>query len=153
MRRTDREMNKKFAIDIVDKSKFAVVAAVLPSGAPYCVPMSLARVGYSLYFHCAVEGQKIDAFEHCAQVCVTFVDGVMPAEDQFTTAYESAIVNGKAVRIEDDAEKIAALRAICMRYTPSNMDNFETAIVRSLNRTDVWRIDIVSISGKCKRLN
>lgn len=151
MRRKDREMDKDFAISIVDKCDYAVVSMVMRDRTPYCVPLSVARVGNSLYFHCAAEGQKIEALSDNPTVCVSCVGGVCPSEDKFTTEYESTIIMGKAQRVIETGEKIKALKAICERYTPKNMDEFEDAIEKSLSITDVWRIDIEQITGKRKK--
>ena len=44
--------------------------------------------------------------------------------------------------IEDDTEKINALRIICERFLPQHMDAFDTSIQRSLSRTAVIRITL-----------
>jgi hypothetical protein len=44
-----------------------------------------------------------------------------------------------------------ALRAIGTRYTPDNMSRFDDAIAQSLQRTDVWKIEIEAITGKRKK--
>ncbi len=75
---------------------------------------------------------------------------VEPQKDKFTTAFESAVVKGKAEQVTDSQEKIEALRAICLRYTPENMAQFGQAIAHSLNVTDVWRISMDEVTGKAK---
>ena len=42
--------------------------------------------------------------------------------------------------VEDEAEKIEALRAICRRFLPHHMEAFGEAIKRSLFRTAIVRI-------------
>ena len=65
--------------------------------------------------------------------------------------YESAVITGTAVPVTEETEKLAALRTICEKYCPENMDAFEASAARSLPRTAVWRIEIVSITGKRKK--
>lgn len=152
MKRKDREMDKKFALHIIDeKSKYSVVSMILPDGTPYCVPLSIIRIENSLYFHCAAEGLKITALSTNPQVCVSFVGDVNPLKDKFTTEYESAIVKGKAFFVSDVQEKINALKAICLHYTPENMSEFDISIEKSLSRTFVVRIDIDEITAKRKK--
>ena len=55
------------------------------------------------------------------------------------------------VPVTEETEKLAALRTICEKYCPENMDAFEASAARSLPRTAVWRIEIVSITGKRKK--
>ena len=112
------------------------------TGVPYAVPLSIARMGDKIYFHCAYEGEKVEVLKYNSKVCVVCVGRVEPATDKFTTAYESAIIRGTAMQVDDITEKVNALRAICQRYTPLNMAAFDRAIEKSLTRTAVWSITI-----------
>ena len=51
-----------------------------------------------------------------------------------------------------EESEIAALRAICERYTPDNMEHFDAAIQKSLAVTEILRISIEKITGKCKKI-
>lgn len=150
MRRADREMPKEFALEIVDKCPYAIIS-MIDCDTPYAVPVSIARSGDSIYFHCAKEGRKTNVLTSYPRVSIVCVGNVTPSSDKFTTEYESAIIAGNARQVIKDEEKVKALRLICERYTPSNMDKFDTAIEKSLSRTAVWKVDIVSISGKRKK--
>ena len=151
MRRKDREMPKEFGLKLIDRCEYGVAAMIDEDGRPYTAALNLVRVGEKLYFHCAMEGKKTDSLRKNPEVCISFVGGVSPVPDKFTTLYESAVVRGKAAEVTEDEEKIHALRVLCEKLTPSNMDNFDEAIKRSLHRTAVWRIDIEDISAKAKR--
>jgi nitroimidazol reductase NimA-like FMN-containing flavoprotein (pyridoxamine 5'-phosphate oxidase superfamily) len=155
MRRSDREQDRAFALDLIDRCSHGVVALSTGTDTPYCLPLSLVRVGNSLYFHCAREGRKIDLLRQDSRVCVTFVGGDEPAfvaPAIYTTYFQSAIVTGTAVQVQDEAEKIAALRALCQKLTPGDMgENFTRSLEKSLAVTDIWRIDMDQISAKAKR--
>ena len=153
MRRKDRQMPEDFALAIVDKCAYSVMATVNPDGTPYCIPLSMAREGEWLYFHCALEGQKIDNLRHRNKVCVSCVGDVKIISGDFSTEFESALINGTAAEITDREEKIRALRLIAERYTPDHMPAFNEAIVKSLDTTGVWKIHIDGISGKRKKLD
>ena len=152
MRRKDREKSKDFALAVADKCAYAVMATVNPDGSPYCIPLSLAREGEWLYFHCAMEGQKLDNLRHQNRVCVCCVGDVKPVPGVFSIGYESAVIKGPASEITDREEKIRALFLISERYTPDNMPAFDEAIVKDLERTGVWKIHIDEISGKERKL-
>ena len=151
MRRTDRERDRAFAYDVIDRCAYGV-AAMTDGDRPYCVPLSLVRVGDVLYFHCALEGTKLDLLRKNPQVCLSFVAENQAAEDKFTTYFQSASVTGEAAEVTEDQEKILALRALCEKLTPANMtgDNFQRAVAKSLSRTGVWRIAIREAAGKEK---
>lgn len=151
MRRTDREMNKDFALSIVDKCEYAVLGMTCSDNVPYCIPITIVRSGDIIYFHTAKEGEKIDALTENNGVCLSCVGDTQRAADKFTTEFESAVVRGHAYEIKSREEKISALKLLCLRHTPSNMHEFESAISKSLNRTGVWKIQIESITGKRKK--
>lgn len=151
MRRKDREMDKDFALYVVDKCAYAVVAMSTPEDGIYCVPLSIVREGEYLYFHAAMEGRKTECLKNNPKVCVTCVGDTKVIPGEFTTAYESAIIEGTASEVTDDKDKIHALKILCERYTPENMDDFDNAINRSLFRTAIWKIHIDDIAGKQKK--
>jgi hypothetical protein len=151
MRRKDRETSREFALEIVDKCEYAVLSVIDADGLPYCVPITIVRDGEAVYFHCAKDGAKIDAMRKNPNVCLACVGNTNRLKDKFTTEFESAIVKGKAEEVYDENEKIHALKLLCERHTPTNMANFDAAIERSLSRTAIWKISVVSITGKQKK--
>ena len=106
-------------------------------GSAYGVPLSLACTSDDVwYFHCAPEGDKLDAIAVHPEVCLSAVTKcqptVGPKDGTFTLQYRSAIAFGKAERVTDTEEKIEALRAISQRFLPKHMDAFDEAVQRSL---------------------
>ncbi|MEE0772023.1 MAG: pyridoxamine 5'-phosphate oxidase family protein [Anaerovoracaceae bacterium] len=151
MRRVDREMDRDFALMVVDKCEYATIAMTDTDGLPYCLPITIARDNDTIYFHTAKEGKKTDALKNSPAVCMSCVGDTLRATDKFTTEFESAVIRGSACEVTDDDEKIHALRLICQRHTPANMKQFDAAIEKSLARTGVWKIDIAEITGKRKK--
>ena len=174
MRRKDREMDPAFALEVIDKAAYGVVSIITDKNLPYGVPLSIARKGNNLYFHSAPQGEKVMHLAQNPDVCVTFVgktrvpDDFSPEEMRkidageavanhvlnkvFTTEYESAVVKGQVVLVEDEKEKIDALRIICEKYTPAYMDYFAMAVKASLKKTHVYKIEMAEITGKSKRV-
>ena len=152
MRRKDREKPKDFALAVVDKCDYSVMATVNPDGSPYCIPLSFARDGEWLYFHSAREGHKNDNLKQDNRVCISCVGEQKAITGEFALQYESAVICGAASEVSDREEKIHALACISRRYTPDNMEAFEKAIEKSLEVTAVWKIHIDGISGKAREL-
>ena len=152
MRRKDREMDEAFALEVVDKCEYAVLSMVDTEGKAYGIPVTIVRDGSAVYFHCAKEGKKIDALRKNPEVSMACVGDTCRALDKFTTALESAVIVGRASEVTDDKEKIHALRLLCERHTPTNMANFDEAIQKSLSVTAIWKIEILSLTGKQKKL-
>lgn len=151
MRRKDREMDRDFAVYVMNKCEYAVISMIDVNGMPYCIPITIACGENCIYFHSAKEGFKTQCLEKNNDVCISCVGDTRRSENKFTTEYESAVIRGKACEVTDDSEKINALRLICERHTPLNMTDFENAIVRSLSRTAVWKVEISEITGKRKK--
>lgn len=151
MRRRDREMSADFAKQVFDDCMFATVSMLDESGNAYGIPVSIARMDDSLYFHAAKLGKKHDSLKLHPKVSVSAVSWIRPVPNKFTTEYASAVCQGTAQEITEDSEKIAALRTICEKYTPDNMHDFDNAIARSLSVTAIWKISIDTITGKRKK--
>ncbi|MDR1030734.1 MAG: pyridoxamine 5'-phosphate oxidase family protein [Treponema sp.] len=148
MRRKDREMSRDFAETVIDRCVYGVLATVNADGSPYCIPLSIVREGEWLYFHSAQEGRKINNLHARNQVCLCFVGETRIPEGKFTLAYSSALVLGTAESVQEDAEKIHALRLLGLRYTPQAMAGFDKVIAQQLAVTGVWKVHIDEISGK-----
>lgn len=156
MRRADRQLSVEEAYEILEKAPYVSVSMVRPDGTPYGLPLSLARVGEStFYFHCAIEGEKLDCLRANPIVSLSAVTRCQPKYQEqkgvFTALFRSAVALGKAEIVEDEAEKITGLRAICERFLPEYMDAFDGAISRSLSNTCVVRITLLEPPvGKAK---
>ena len=153
MRRADRQQDRAFALDLIDRCSHGVVAISSGEDTPYCLPLSLVRVEDALYFHCARAGRKLDLLRRNPRVCVTFVGEDTPVclePAMYSTYFQSAIVTGTAQEVTGEAEKIAALRALCRKLTPDRMDGFDAAVSKSLKVTSVWRISMEEVTGKAK---
>ena len=140
-------MDATFALEVLDKAPYITVSFTRPDGSPYGVPLSLARTDdKTFYFHCALEGEKLDCIAYNPNVALSAVTKcaptIGPKDGSFTLQYKSAIAFGKAELVEDDTEKIHALRIICERFLPQHMDAFDASIQRSLSRTAVIRITL-----------
>ena len=147
MRKSDRQKDAAWAMDVFDKAPYITVSMTRHDGTPYGLPLSLARKDErTFYFHCADEGEKIDCISHNPIVSLSAVSKCTPKyeadKNNFTEYYHSAIAIGRAEFVTDDTEKIEALRLICERFLPHFMEHFDEAIARSLNRTTIVRITL-----------
>ena len=140
-------MPAAWALEVLDKAPYITVSMADDEGMPYGLPLSLVRTDEkTFYFHCALEGKKLDLLRKNPRVCLSAVTKckptVGPKDGSFTLEFKSAIAFGMAEIVQDDTEKIAALRAICERFLPKHMDAFDASIARSLGRTAVVRITL-----------
>ena len=157
MRKTSREMPAEWAIEVLKRAPFITVSFTRVDGTAYGLPMSMACTDdHTWYFHCALEGEKLDAIRTHPEVCLSAVTKcqptVGPKDGSFTLQYQSAVAFGRAELVTSDEEKILGLRAISQRFLPHHMDAFDASIARSLSRTAVVRITLTDPpTGKRKQ--
>lgn len=151
MRRKDREMNREFALSVVDKCEYATLATVSVDGSPYIVPISFVRINEDIFFHCAPVGHKLENLHHESRVCLNFVTGVNLLPEKITTEYESAIVFGTASEVDCLEKRTRAMAAIMKKYSSVIMHKFGD-IMKTMgtpSKMSVWRVHIDNITGKC----
>ena len=125
MRRIDREMDSLFALQILDKCPYAVLSMITSENAPYCIPLSIVRIGNKIYFHSAKEGRKISTLRQHSQVCLSCVGDIHCMENKFTLEYESAVINGIAQEVFNEEEKILALMHDILEDTSVTVKDLE----------------------------
>ena len=150
MRKKKYETSEEQAWEIFDASPFMTLSCKRADGRPYAVALSIARIGKTLYFHCAKEGEKIEGFQIYPEICVSAVSKNVILQEKLTVAYASVIMDGVIEEVIDREEKKEALKAICERYTPDAMHLFQNAVQRSIDMTAIYKIKVQSISGKVK---
>ncbi|MDD4601383.1 hypothetical protein SDC9_14777 [bioreactor metagenome] len=152
LRRQDRALSHEGTQEILQKGVYGFLAVNSLNDYPYGIPLNYAYTNGSIYFHAAVEGQKLACLENNNKVtfCVVSESTVVP--DQFSTRYKSAMVFGKAYELSG-TEKVEALVNIVRKYATS-----EDCIIRGKqyaqgdrDLTAVFRIDIEHLTGKARR--
>ena len=79
MRKASREMDSEWALEIMRKAPYITVSFTRPDGTAYGVPLSLACTSNEVwYFHCALEGDKLDAIATHPEVCLSAVTRCQP---------------------------------------------------------------------------
>ncbi|MDR0977207.1 MAG: pyridoxamine 5'-phosphate oxidase family protein [Prevotellaceae bacterium] len=149
MRKKSREMSSEWALEVMRKAPYITVSFVRADGTAYGLPLSLASTDDNTwYFHCALEGEKLDAIAAHPEVCLSAVTRstptVGPKDGSFTLQFKSAVAFGRAEVVTSDEEKILGLRAISQRFLPKHMDAFDESIARSLSHTAVVRIRLTA---------
>lgn len=151
MRRSDRQLGETEAREILEQGAYGVLSTVAADGAPYGVPLSYCLLEGAIYLHSAREGRKLDhlAREPRVSFCVVGATEVLPAD--FGTLYESCVVEGAAREAIGD-EKQAALEGLVAKYS----EGFEEEGLRYIDalrdETRVFRIDVVALTGKARRV-
>ena len=149
MRRADRQLTLQEARTVFSDAEFSVLSMLTPEGTPYAVPVNCVLDGDCVYFHSAREGLKNLCMHANPQVCLTAVEGgAFIDTDKRTTFYRSAVIFGTVEELTDEAERIAALKALCLRFSPGNTRGFDTGFSSCAPETALWKVTVTEISGK-----
>jgi uncharacterized protein len=150
IRRKDREITTRETIEILASAEYGVLSTVGKDGQPYGVPLSFVYKNNSIYFHCALIGQKLDNITDNPRVsfCVVGKTKVLP--DKFAIEYESAIAFGLASEVYGN-ERYNALVWLLERYCLDFIEDGKEYIELKDKATKVIKIEISHISGKARR--
>ena len=152
MRRKDKAMQDGAIIGLLQNGEYGVLSTVDGSEQPYGVPLNYVLINNCLYFHCALEGHKLDNLAANPKVsfCVVGRTKVLPAE--FSTEFESVIIFGGASVIEGE-ERYQALNALIEKYSPEFVSEGSAYIEKFDSQTKLVRIEIQQMTGKAKMSN
>lgn len=153
MRRRNRCLSEKEALEILTTTDHAVLSTADAAGVPYGVPITPVYLNGALYIHCLClpGGRKTDNMTVNDAVSVCFIRKQTTLPECFSVDYESTIVSGHATQVTDAEEWNRALVALCQRHCPTRtLEDIQAEIRKHAKATAVWRIDIESISGKAR---
>lgn len=137
---------------LLDTSPVGRLGTIASDGWPMIKPLNFVRDGWSLYFHCAREGEKLDDIRRDNRVCfevdlpIAYVKGRPENPCRAEYLYRSVIIRGRATKVEDRDEKIHALDCLLRKFQPES--SFTGYSDEKLDLTGIVRIDIDDLSGK-----
>ncbi|MBM4235859.1 MAG: pyridoxamine 5'-phosphate oxidase family protein [Firmicutes bacterium] len=118
---------------------------------PYLIPLNFLYEKGSIYFHCALQGRKIDYIRANPRACFQtgeaggLISGDSPCSHNYS--YQSVIVEGVVEEVVDTTEKENILRLITAKYSTAQMAEGMISASR-ISATGVYRIIPSNISGK-----
>jgi nitroimidazol reductase NimA-like FMN-containing flavoprotein (pyridoxamine 5'-phosphate oxidase superfamily) len=148
MRRKEREIkDQEVILKILSQSSICRLA-FNDEPYPYIVPLNFGYQNGALYFHCALEGRKLNLIKNNNHVGfeIEYDSEVVKGKVacQYTTRYRSIIGTGNMEIIDDDEGKRMGLDVLM--YQHGKTDN--EYIPGALKKTLVLKLNIVSISAK-----
>lgn len=152
MRRAEREVFGKAIEEIMDRCEVCRIA-LADGEVPYVVPLNFGyertEKGFSLYFHCATEGKKLDLIRQngraffemdCSHRLIT-----ADSPCGYTFTFESVMGKGTVRVLESEEDKVRALTHIMKKYGWIGDPEFLT---EKLGRVSVIRLDTEEYSAK-----
>lgn len=138
---------------ILDEALICHVGFV-ENGQPYVIPINFARMGDQIVLHGAKASRLLKHIAEGHPVCVeaTVVDGLVLARSVFhhSMNYRSVVLFGTGRLIEQDAEKMEALRAVTEHLIPGRWQEARRPNRKELNATSVVSIRIDEASAKIR---
>ena len=110
MLRKDRERDAAFAWEVFQKAPYATLSLTDEVGKPYAIPISpvVDEAYHVVYFHCAGHGEKWELLAKNPPVCLSAVSYAAAIPNEFSMAYASAVLHGRAEVVTDEAEQVKA---------------------------------------------
>ena len=123
-------------------------------GQPFVIPTSYGRNGASLYIHGSAASRMLRQMKEGVPVCVTvtLLDGFVLARSVFNHSmnYRSVVILGKAMLVDEAAEKLEALRLLSEHILPGRWADSRQPNERELKATSVLRLPIEEFSAKVR---
>ena len=152
MRRSDREVKDLSEIHEILQKCDTISLGLHDNGVPYVIPMTfgceLKDGKITVYLHCAGEGRKWDILQRGGPVCVEahlYYRVERSDSGGITAKYESVIGTGRAVRLTEREDKVAAFKVMLAHY---NNTGFPVTSCNGLSRSEVFAITLDEVSGK-----
>ena len=150
LRHPGRGITDLEARELLERGEYGILSTCDPDGQPYGIPLSYCVIDNAIYFHCAVEGHKLENLAANSRVSFCVVGNTEVLPNQFATRYESVVVTGRATEMFDD-EKQLGLEGLLPKYSAGFIAEGLDYIKAKGERTRVFRIGIDSICGKARR--
>jgi uncharacterized protein len=115
--------------------------------------MAYGRDGDRLFLHSARKGRISTATEgHPVSIGVTLVDGIVVARSLFDSSmnYRAVVIHGRAAIVNDEAERLHALRCIVEHMVPGRWAETRQPSAQHLKGTAVLEVTIETASAKIR---
>ncbi|MGM9567859.1 MAG: pyridoxamine 5'-phosphate oxidase family protein [Clostridia bacterium] len=105
LRRKKQELTEKEILSVIARNDYGVLSIAGKDGMSYGVPLNYVYEDGCFYFHCAVEGHKLELIDENEKASFCIVDHSTVIPETFSTDYISVIAFGTVARIAEDDEK------------------------------------------------
>ena len=121
MRRKEREVTDKAALESIIKETFYASLAMHTGEAPYLLPLNFGYTDGAIYMHSAREGQKLNVLRAAGGSVpasamfiakASLLDKGKPSACNLSARYASVIATGTLTEVTAPAERLHGLRCI-----------------------------------------
>jgi nitroimidazol reductase NimA-like FMN-containing flavoprotein (pyridoxamine 5'-phosphate oxidase superfamily) len=147
------DYNRETINEILDEGFVCHVGFVV-EGQPFVIPTGYARVDNHIYIHGSTASRMLRSLSTGIDVCltVTIVDGIVLARSAFhhSMNYRSVVVFGKAIPVEEPAEKMEALNALSEHIIPGRWKDVREPNEQEMKATLVLKLPLEEASAKIR---
>ncbi len=149
MRRAKQELAPEICKQVLTDQWRGTLALLGDGGYPYAVPLDFLydEEAGAIYFHCAVEGHKIDAVRSCDKACFNVLSDGEHKAGHWSLYFNSVTVFGRISLIEDRDRMLDAVRRIGEKYMGKGPE-VDADMARNANRVACLELKIEHMSGK-----
>ena len=138
---------------ICDEALVCHVAFTSPEG-PVVIPTTFVRAGEQLYIHGSAASRMLETLAEGGPACVaiTLLDALVLAKTAFhhSANYRSVVAFGRGRRVDDQAEKLAALAALVDKLEPGRSAACRAPNAKELLATLVIAFPLTEASAKIR---
>ena len=151
MRRKEKAISREETMEVLNSAEYGVLSTISGDNTPYGTPMNFVYVDGAIYFHCALEGHRIENIKGNSSACLNVVDSVVLMPEKFNTQYRSVTVFGRVQIVEHKEEKKKGIDAIAQKLSPDYAKEGMAYIESAFDKMHVLRMDIDKMTGKATR--
>ena len=138
---------------ILDK-EFVCHVGFIHEGYPVVIPTLYGRQGDSIYLHGSMASRMMKNLSQGLEMCVTvtLINGLVLARSAFhhSANYESVVLFGKAIPVDDPVEKNEGLRLVSEHIIPGRWEECRQPNAKELKGTMLLKISIDEASAKIR---
>ena len=147
MRRFKQELPEQECQEILTYGYRGFLSVIGDGGYPYALPINFVYADGRIWFHCALEGHKIDAIKSCDKACFTVLAEPVKEENDWWYHVRSVICFGRVQVLTDEAERLVRLRQLGAKYFPDGYD-IDLDVKKNGPQAAVLCFTIEHMSGK-----
>ena len=147
LRRFKQAASEEECLAILESAPRGILSVHGENGYPYGIPMNYFLADGKLYFHCAMEGHKLDAVRANDKVCFTVLSEPVRNPGEWWNCFTSVVCFGRISEVKDEQRKNALLRTLGAKLFPAGYD-IEADMAKNAHRALILELTIDHMSGK-----
>ena len=149
MRRFKQQISEEECTLILENEPRGVLSLLGDEGYPYGIPMDhwYSKEENTLYFHCAMEGHKLDAIKSCDKAGYCVMNEGYRKVGEWALNISSVVVFGRISVVGDEEKKRQICTEICRKFTDDE-EYLQKELKNAFPRVCCLALKIEHMTGK-----